>query len=64
VYLPYIAQTQDEKMYRVVMDRERWFKVVMGEKYKVDARTTEKLSERVPFPDSAAEGLVFELSVD
>ena len=23
-------------MYRVVMDRERWFKVVMGEKFKVD----------------------------
>ncbi len=35
VYLPYIAATQDEKMYRVVMDRERWFSVVMGEEYKV-----------------------------
>ena len=23
VYLPYVATTQDEKMYRVVMDRER-----------------------------------------
>ena len=32
VFLPYIAETQDEKMYRVVMDRERWFNVVMGEK--------------------------------
>jgi hypothetical protein len=63
IYLPYIAQTQDEKMYRVVMDRERWFKVVMGEKYKVDARTTEKLAERVPFPESAARGLIFNLSV-
>ncbi len=38
IYLPYIAMTQDEKMYRVVMDRERWFQVVMGEKYKVDAQ--------------------------
>ena len=63
IYLPYIAQTQDEKMYRVVMDRERWFKVVMGENYKVDARTTEKLAERVPFPESAARGLIFNLSV-
>lgn len=44
VYLPYVAETQDEKMYRVVMDRDRWFKVVMGEKYKVDAKTTEKLA--------------------
>ncbi|OOP57189.1 MAG: hypothetical protein AYP45_04805 [Candidatus Brocadia carolinensis] len=30
VYYPFISETQDEKMYRVVMDRERWFKVVMG----------------------------------
>jgi superfamily II DNA/RNA helicase len=63
LYLPYIGQTQDEKMYRVVMDRERWFKVVMGEKYKVDVRTTEKLAERLPFPESAADELIFNLSV-
>ena len=63
VYLPYIAKTQDEKMYRVVMDRERWFKVVMGEKYKVDAKTTEKLAERISFPEHAADALAFDLSV-
>ena len=27
IYLPFIAATQDEKQYRVVMDRERWFSV-------------------------------------
>jgi hypothetical protein len=63
IYLPYIAMTQDEKMYRVVMDRERWFEVVMGEKYKVDARTTEKLAERIPFPEKAAKSLSFDFSV-
>ena len=63
IYLPYIAMTQDEKMYRVVMDRERWFQVVMGEKYKVDAKTTEKLAERVPFPEMAAQTLSFDFSV-
>lgn len=63
VYLPFIAETQDEKMYRVVMDRERWFNVVMGEDYKVDARTTEKLAERIPFPESAANELAFQLGV-
>ena len=63
IYLPFIAMTQDEKMYRVVMDRERWFQVVMGEKYKVDARTTEKLAERIPFPESAAKSLSFDFSV-
>ena len=63
VYLPYIAATQDEKMYRVVMDRERWFSVVMGENYQVDARTTEKLAERIPLPEEASAALAFHLEV-
>jgi len=63
IYIPFIAETQDEKMYRVVMDRERWFNVVMGDDYKVDVRTTEKLANRVPFPASAASDLAFQLAV-
>jgi ERCC4-related helicase len=61
VYLPFISETQDEKMYRVVADRERWFRVIMGEDYKNDLRTTEKLAERVPFPEIAAHSLAFRL---
>lgn len=61
VYLPYVAETQDEKMCRVVLDRERWFKVVMGEKFKVTAGNTEKLAERLPLPEEAAEELAFRL---
>lgn len=63
VYYPFISETQDEKMYRVVMDRERWFKVVMGEKYKQDVKTTEKLASRIPFPEEAAEELMFNLAI-
>lgn len=63
VFYPYIAETQDDKMYQVVMDRERWFNVVMGERYKVDARSTEKLAERLPFPETAAKGLAFDLGL-
>ena len=63
IYIPFIAETQDEKMYRVVMDRERWFSVVMGEHYKVDLRTTDKLAERIPFPAEAAAELAFQLGV-
>lgn len=63
VYLPYIGETQDEKMFRVVLDRERWFKVIMGEKYKLDAVTTEAQANRVPFPESAAQELMFNLEV-
>jgi hypothetical protein len=63
IYLPFIAETQDEKMYRVVMDRERWFSVVMGDDYKIDLRTTDKLADRIPFPASAAAELAFQLNV-
>jgi hypothetical protein len=31
VYLPYLAGTADERRYRVMSDRERWFRVVMGQ---------------------------------
>ncbi|MCK5878368.1 MAG: DEAD/DEAH box helicase [Holophagae bacterium] len=63
IYLPYISETQDEKMYRVVIDRERWFSVVMGEDYKIDARTTDRLAERIPLPEAAASELAFRLEV-
>lgn len=63
VYLPYVAATQDEKMFRVVRDRERWFNVVMGERYRTDERSTDKLAERVPLPETAARALAFDLAV-
>jgi len=63
VYLPYVAETQDEKMYRVVTDRARWFSVVMGEQYQVDEKTAERLARRVPFPQAAAAELRFSLHV-
>lgn len=63
IYLPFIAETQDEKMYRVVMDRERWFSVVMGEQFKVDARHTETLAQRIPLPAAVASQLAFRLAV-
>lgn len=63
VYLPYLEGTADEKMYRVVMDRMRWFQVIMGEKYEVDERSTERLENRVPFPAEAVKKLSFDLSV-
>lgn len=63
-YLPFLAATQDEKMYKVVMDRERWFKVVMGDTVKIDSVfETEKVASRVKFPEEAAEKLMFKLQV-
>jgi hypothetical protein len=63
VYLPYLEGTADEKMYRVVSDRARWFQVVMGERYRVDEASTEKYTDRVPFPEVAADELMFDLRV-
>ncbi|WP_426441104.1 helicase-related protein [Bradyrhizobium genosp. P] len=63
VFLPYIGGTQDEKQYRVVMDRERWFQVLMGEDYRTDEAHTEKSADRIPLPAAAAEVLAFDLSV-
>jgi hypothetical protein len=63
VYLPFVAETQDEKQFRVVMDRERWFQVLMGEEYRVDDASVEKMAVRIPLPDSAAQALAFKLEV-
>jgi len=68
VYLPYVAATQDERMYQVVKDRQRWFQVVMGEKYIVDEYAADdaqidRLTKRIPFPETAALALAFSLEV-
>ncbi|BCO31184.1 hypothetical protein TspCOW1_12870 [Thiohalobacter sp. COW1] len=63
VYLPYVAETQDEKMYRVVTDRENWFNVVMGAAIATDAQTTEKLAERIPLPEAVKKALSIDLSL-
>ena len=62
-FATWLTETQDDKMYRVVMDRERWFNVVMGEQFKVDARSAEALAQRVPLPLSVALELSFRLEV-
>ena len=63
IYLPYLGATQDEKMYRVVRDRERWFQVLMGEDYKTDEYSTDQYVERVLLPERAARDLAFNLEV-
>ncbi len=63
VYLPFVAETQDEKQFRVVMDRERWFNVILSEQYEADGATIERLSTRIPLPPSAARALSFPLEV-
>ncbi|HXT48686.1 MAG TPA: helicase-related protein, partial [Gemmatimonadaceae bacterium] len=61
LYMPYVAATQDEKMFRVVQDRERWFQVIMGEKYSVDEATTDREAERILLPRSLQQELTMHL---
>ena len=64
IYEPFFAGTHDEKMYRVVKDRERWFGVVMGESSPLDERSTENRSTRVALPPGLARLLTMDLSLE
>lgn len=63
IYEPYLGGTHDEKMFRVVKDRERWFGVVMGEASETGEQATERQATRVPLPSALAEKLTMDLSI-
>ncbi len=63
VYLPYLAATQDEKQFQVVTYRERWFGILMGEDYRADSLTADRLSARQPLPQEIIRKLRLDLSV-
>ena len=64
IYEPFLGGTYDEKMYRVVKDRERWFGVVMGNAPNDDERETESVATRVQLPLKLAENLTMNLSLE
>lgn len=59
---PFIAGGADEKMFRVLRDRERWFQVVMGQKFEFDESTSEELAARQPLPEELSMRLTFDLT--
>lgn len=61
VFKPYLGGSADEKMFRVVQDRERWFQIVMGQKFEFDEAASEELANRIPLPPSLAQSLMFNL---
>ena len=63
VYEPFLEGTQDEKQFRVVKDRKRWFNVVMGESLQLDEWATGRLAKRVPLPPELARELSLRLEV-
>jgi hypothetical protein len=70
VYLPYVEGCQDEKLFRVVQDRERWFGVVMGAEesmsrvLRAGAWEVERIASEMPAPLEMVDALRMRLSGD
>ena len=70
VYLPYVEGCQDEKLFRVVMDRERWFGVVMGSEESMgrvlsaSAWEIERMAEHPLVPMALVESLKLRLAAE
>lgn len=62
VYLPYLAGTADERQFRVMSDREKWFRVVMGQDEVANLITPDD-GGAVPLPDAIADELSFKLNL-
>jgi ERCC4-related helicase len=60
---PFVQGTQDEKMYRVVKEREKWFGVVMGGSVPREEWATDQLAGRMEVPQSLVQKLMLDLSV-
>ncbi|HMT48820.1 helicase-related protein [uncultured Dietzia sp.] len=60
VYVPYLAGTHDEKMFRVVDDRRKWFDIVMGRDGGSSPDTSSE-ETRQPIPDSIVSAMALSL---
>lgn len=63
VFLPYLAGTADERQFRVMSDREQWFRVVMGQD-EVARLITPETEVAVPLPEAVSAELSFSLGSD
>jgi hypothetical protein len=63
VYLPYLDGAADERQYRVMTDRERWFRVVMGQD-EVARLITSDSGGSFPLPDGISDELSFDLGIN
>jgi superfamily II DNA/RNA helicase len=63
IYQPYTTGLQDEKTFKVVMDRAQWFNIVMGDSVELNEQTINGIAERVPMPEPLKELLSLNLAV-
>lgn len=62
LYLPYLAGTADERQFRVMTEREQWFRIVMGQDAVAELITPEA-GASVPLPEAVASELAFDLGL-
>ncbi len=62
VYLPFLAGTAGERQFRVMSDREQWFRVVMGQD-EVAKLIAPDAESAIPLPRAIADGLSFKLGL-
>jgi hypothetical protein len=62
VYEPFLAGSADEKMFRVLRNREGWFPIVNGQQIEFDEATSEAIAYRFPRPSKLSSPLTFNLS--
>jgi superfamily II DNA or RNA helicase len=64
VFLPYLAGTADERQYRVMSDREKWFRIVMGQDEVARLITPDNSDTTIPLPDAISNELSFKLGIE
>ncbi|MFV2069112.1 MAG: helicase-related protein, partial [Pirellulales bacterium] len=64
VYLPYLAGTADKRQYRVMTDRESWFRIVMGQVEVARIIPNEEEGLNSQPPRAFQEDLVFKLGIE
>lgn len=62
MYLPYLAGAADERQFRVMAEREQWFRIVMGQD-DVAKLITPDAATNVPLPSAIVNELGFELGL-
>lgn len=62
VYLPYLAGAADERQFRVMSDREQWFRVVMGQN-EVARLIAPDAGYAIPLPRAISDELGFKLDL-
>ncbi|WP_164104204.1 helicase-related protein [Candidatus Laterigemmans baculatus] len=64
IFLPYLSGTADERQYRVMRDREQWFRIVMGQDEVAKLIPENGTQPTAPLPDAFGTELAFDLTVD